>query len=286
MQFFFVFSADNGKEYMPSIACIIFKRILSALCILFDISFNWVQFASMIGHFELPKYLDMFKKLKGIRKHKLVTYGVTKDNLTNFNIVTYSLGTVYGLLRIVNIIGETIIEYKKHLKRQNPNKPVEGCKGFQFIHGWIETLLGLLFEDMPQIIFMLFFSVYLGIDFEGLIKYLVWARIKAIKNGFRISSCKQKYKQCCSDCCKDCCVYKWDFTCCCQTLIFRPCACCGNEPCCDSQPFDICPLKQTGCFGEIYIDPDWAFRWFTKLQSVYESILSALIVYTVVTFFF
>ncbi|XP_060608346.1 uncharacterized protein LOC132760376 isoform X2 [Ruditapes philippinarum] len=278
---------DDLRTYMPSIVCIIFKRIISTLFILFDLCLTWSQFAAWVGHFDLPDWMNVFENVNSLKSNSRFqsNCSVGSSDLTTYYGIIAGIGTVYAILKIVNMIGETILEYQK----QNPSETEAGCRGFQFIHGWIETLLGLVCDDLPQIIFLVVFSASCDFDYIAVIKVFIWGEIKSMKNNYRVTSCKQKYKPCCYYVCKDCCVYYYDFTCCCHTLIFRPCACCGSDQCVECETFEICPdcpcNRQTGCCGEIENDPQWALRLYRKAEEIYEMVLVLLLILMFVELF-
>ncbi|XP_060606187.1 uncharacterized protein LOC132758532, partial [Ruditapes philippinarum] len=139
---------DDGPTIIPSLAGIIFKRIVSALFILLDVCLNWLQFASWVGNFELPAWLivlETVNSLKGKSPWKSQCSEGSVD-LTSIYGAFVGIGTAYACLKIVNMIGETLLEYQ--LRDKSEKEPA--CRGFQLLHGWIETVLGVLCDDLPQ----------------------------------------------------------------------------------------------------------------------------------------
>lgn len=96
------------------------------------------------------------------------------------------IGTAFAFLRIVNILGQTILE--KSLRNQekesedreskisNDSKQPRSflrnklCHGFQFLHGWNETILGILCEDVPQLFLLLAFSVSCKANWQKMVR--------------------------------------------------------------------------------------------------------------------
>lgn len=270
----------DGPTIIPSLAGIIFKRVVSALFILLDVCLNWLQFASWVGHFELPAWLSLLEtanSLKGKSPWKAQCSEGSVD-LTSIYGTFVGIGTAYACLRIVNMIGETLLEYQ--LRNTSEKEPA--CRGFQLLHGWIETVLGVLCDDLPQAILLTLFSVQCQVDLTAMTKLIVLTIIKSIKNAFRASSCKQKYKPCCHDLCKDCCAVTQDFPCCCRYFTFRPFGCCCDAECLECEEYAMCPdcvcRRDNRCFGNIEKDPKWAFRYYEKLQQYYFTLQVAIIV--------
>ncbi|XP_045159399.2 uncharacterized protein LOC123524878 [Mercenaria mercenaria] len=273
---------NDRPRVQPSIGGIIFKRIISSLFIILDICLNWMQFGSWVGNFELPGWLDFLEianSLKGKSPLKSQCDEGSFDLTTTFGAFI-GIGTAYGLVRIVNTIGETIVEYQK----QYPSETEPRCRGFQILHGWMETTFAILCDDLPQIILLVIFSWQCHIDYISMAKVLIWAWIKMMKNNFRPGTCKHIYKPCCGECFEDCCVDRYDFICCCQVLYFRPCSCCNDKKCIECVSYDNCPdctcKRNERCCGEIDHDPEWALGLYEKLLYLYFILMVAIVVFS------
>ncbi|XP_053394425.1 uncharacterized protein LOC128555622 [Mercenaria mercenaria] len=170
---------NDRPRVQPSIGGIIFKRIISSLFIILDICLNWMQFGSWVGNFELPGWLDFLEianSLKGKSPLKSQCDEGSFDLTTTFGAFI-GIGTAYGLVRIVNTIGETIVEYQK----QYPSETEPRCRGYQILHGWMATTLAILCDDLPQIILLVIFSWQCHIDYISMAKVLIWALVKMIR---------------------------------------------------------------------------------------------------------
>ncbi|XP_045159396.1 uncharacterized protein LOC123524877 [Mercenaria mercenaria] len=276
---------NDRPRVQPSIEGIIFKRIISSLFIILDICLNWMQFGSWVGHFELPgwlSFLEIANSLKVKSPLKSQCDEGSFDLTTTFGVFI-GIGTAYGFVRIVNTIGETIVEYQK----QYPSETEPRCRGFQILHGWMETTLAILCDDLPQAILLVIFSLQCQVDLISMAKVLVWMFIKALKNNIRNSTCKQIYKPCCGDFdCENCCVARYDCICCCQVLYHRPCGCCCNKKYIECVSYDFCldcTCKREGrCCGEIDRDPEWILGLFDKLELLYSLCVGAIIALSIV----
>ncbi|XP_045159401.2 uncharacterized protein LOC123524880 [Mercenaria mercenaria] len=277
----------DGPVVHPSIGMLIFKRIISALFIILDLFLNWAQFASWVGNIELPDWLNFLEVGSSLHGGSPVRAqcGDGGGSLTTFFGIITAFGTAFACFKLVNMVGETIIEYQK----QNPSETEPRCRGFQIIHGWVETVIGMAIEDVPQFILLAVFSVKCSIDLIAMAKVIAWVLIKDLKNNIRKITCKHIYKPLCTDCFDgcggSCCVYRFDFVCCCKVFFFRPCGCCGSDKCCELIDYNICPectfSRGDKCFGEIEKDPQWALNSLLQLEKVFSICLTIIIVMAV-----
>lgn len=203
-----------------------------------------------------------------------------------------AMATLFAVFQLANMIGETLLEYndQKEAKEHNLGNNIAKTdsefgqetsikssktknsfvsrlswltRGFQLMHGWNEALVGMLFEDVPQLIMMVIFSVNCEMHFGVVLRVFVWNFFKDLKSAYRVATCKHDYEPCCGKCCgEECCVYSYNFFCICRILYFRPCDC---QRCCEVEKYDICPgctyktCERDGqCFGPIDEDPKCA----------------------------
>lgn len=155
------------------------------------------------------------------------------------------IGSLYAVFQLVNIVGETIMDFRSsRVITSSPSEdgiPPEDTSeskkkgfisslqskflnGYQLIHGWNETLIAVLCEDIPQIIILVAFSFQCSVDWNKLLFTGLWYILKNTKNSTRMDTCKHKYRPCCDDCgdcCRDCCTCRFNCCCICHAFICR-----------------------------------------------------------------
>ncbi|XP_060608266.1 uncharacterized protein LOC132760328 [Ruditapes philippinarum] len=274
----------DKEEYLPSIESIIIGRSISTFFILLDVCLNWLQYANWVGHIVLPDWLNILETANVLHGDKLtVQCNEGSPNLTQYFLIFITIGTLFGLLQIVSMVGETLLEYQKRFQSENSSVK---CKGFQFMHGFTETLLSFLCDDLPQIILLVCFTWYCYIDYTAVIKAVVWHILKYIKNGVRIATCKQKYKRFCQECSGECCKEPCCSVQCWIEYFCGNCKQCRDEYCCCCQDncFDcsdcLC-MRADGCCSSIDKDPKWAYKTYENLQYLYALLIVAFIIMSV-----
>ncbi|XP_045170163.2 uncharacterized protein LOC123532692 [Mercenaria mercenaria] len=207
----------------------IFKRVFSALLILGDVVIDWTSLADVIVGtisdesalaknenftFSFPAFKDAIQLFNSSATEK------DKCGSSSFKItIWYSsfvlFGSVFALVKLLNIIGET--------RREICEKKEKGKSfGFQLLHGWTETLYALLFEDLPQNFLLLLYSMTCKHNALNRTKTYASMLGSFVKNVFRKSTCKQKPG------CSFCRLYAFDIGCMnftCLSFVF--CSCCS-----------------------------------------------------------
>lgn len=196
------------------------------------------------------------------------------DSVTESLMTVYSVFVVIGagwcIVRVLNTVGETILEYQKQTSGETESK----CRGFQIIHGWVETVLAIILDDIPQVLLLVIFSIHCMTSNISILKIIIWILIKELKNRVRKRTCKQIYRPCCDGMCADCCcVFRFDFICCCKIFFVRPFGWCCSKPVFELRSYDIrsdftC-TRDGRCWGEIKKDPEWATDTYTILETFY-----------------
>lgn len=260
------------------ITCVYIGRAISGLFIILDICLSWIQVAAMNGSTEVPSWLNFLEIDNNLIGWSTVSWSpVSTKSIQGLKRLTSTytafcvIATAYGLFRIVNMVGETIVENNK--QRSSENEP--GFRGIQIIHGWVETVIGMVCDDIPQAVLLLCFSLWCRFKIIVAAKMFAWYLIKMFKTNGRVESCKHHYKYNCKCECKQnkfekCCEYS--VNCCCKIFYFRPCAS-GEKPRCETKSFDIWPdincLRGGRCCGEIDQDPEWARNLYFKLDKLH-----------------
>lgn len=280
---------------------ILIKRIISVLLMLAGTAMDWIEFELWSTNTDKPAWAvgvsNMFSSSKGSLGIECSSGG---DTLTGFMGFFCALGTIFCALKIINVIGETMVDYQKPNSPEGSDNPDEEnaeageesseagdsnvrkalkrfLRGYQIIHGWNETVLEIVFEDIPQLILLVIFHHSCILQFDGskLVMSAIWYFIKTARSNFRMSSCKHVYRPCCNDCCDcchDCCTYKCNFVCACHVCICRLCPK-PHEKAAECVPYNICPdflCKRDGVlFGPIKEDPNYAKDLYRKATSVF-----------------
>ncbi|XP_045167389.2 uncharacterized protein LOC123530701 [Mercenaria mercenaria] len=220
--------AKNHRMKIPVFT--ILKRIFSALLIIGDVFIDWTSFADVIMGttsdkanekfaFSFPKRDEVIALINNSRS-KSMECSFPKYN-TYYLTFSYGifvlLGTLFTIVKLLNIIGETVREIGERDQKQKRKRKKSGEKklksvGFQILHGWMETFLALLFEDLPQNLTLMLYSWTCKGKALNSSKVFVSMIGSSVKNMVRKSTCKQK-----SACA--CCLYRYDcgclnFTCC------------------------------------------------------------------------
>ncbi|XP_052818508.1 uncharacterized protein LOC128244552 [Mya arenaria] len=311
--------------YMPSMVSIIIRRLVTVAVLIFNETLNWLKYFDWMGTVDLPAMFGYFGK-KG--KVEAIECSPKAPFLPTIYGIFCGIATVFALFQIINTIGETLLDY--HQTKNGPNdkdvsasqgglpqnndqtdtvpqdrslnqseKEITGIhvfRGFQLLHGWVETVAAMVVEDIPQIIVIAASSYYCTVNVEDAVFLFIWYIVKVFKNGFRISFCKQKYKPCILDCdkakdrcCSEWCTWTCPLPCCCIILVSRQCPV-GDEPRCETQPMQICPdceIKSVCpdkeccsgpriCAGLCQArnpkdkDPEWATELLKKLDMLFE----------------
>ncbi|XP_053374148.1 uncharacterized protein LOC123532370 [Mercenaria mercenaria] len=220
----------------------VFKRVFSALLIIGDVLIDWTSLADVIkgtvsNESTLTKNEQFTFSFPAFDDAALNSSSAETDNCgsSTFKLtISYGgfviFGSVFALVKLLNIVGETRREIceknPKYDKRDNKSQKNEKKKqksfGFQLLHGWVETFFALLFEDLPQNFLLLLYSM--SCKSNALNKTKTFASMigSFVKNVFRKSTCKQK-----TGCV--CCLYAFDigcmnFTC----LACVVCSCCSS----------------------------------------------------------
>lgn len=220
---------------------------------------DWITFADMAGvNVPETEIKQQYSHVSDSKKRSTINCDAgadTTDSLPGAYAVFCGLGTVFAIIQLVNMVGETIIEYNK----------ISGAnlKGFQILHGWTESFIALFLQDIPEIALLVFFANACTKAINP-VKVIGGTVLSYMKNDVRKNTCKQKQKCCdCNGCMTDCCTI--DCCCCCCFME----TCCGDKPC---QPQPYCSptcCKSNSCCGDIEEDPRWALRLFDKGMRLY-----------------
>lgn len=330
----------------PNFACLVTKRIFSVIFIIINLYMDWTEYALRMGSAEEPTFLVKLSQLVPFGSNKKragsLGYGgklelqckVDYEGAIRFFGFVCAMATLFAVFQIVNMIGETLLEYNGQ-KDDRLNEEVGGGqvfttsftnsdshnkendveagqennqnsidtkeslasrlsalkKGFQIIHGWNESVISVLLEDVPQLCIMILFSVECEMNLSVVLRVFTWNFFKDLKSAFRFDTCKHEYKPCCGDCCQDqeCCVYSCNFCCICRIAYFRPCDC---QRCFEIESYDICPdftcktCERAGqCFGPIDEDPRCAKSTFRLLQKLLVLLYAAVFVLQILSGF-
>lgn len=269
--------------------CVYSLRVISAVCIFLDICLSWIQVSALKGSTEVPGWLDFLEIFNSLKESSPAPTKCIQglQRLRSTYTAFCAIATVYGLVRIVNTVGETIIEYNK----QRPSENEPQFRGFQIIHGWLETVLALVCDDIPQVLVFLSFSLWCKLELIVAAKMFAWFLFKTFKNNGRFDSCKHHYKFKCKcefkqNHSEKCCVFSANF--CCKIFYFRPCPS-GDQQCYETKSFDIWPdincMREGRCCGEIHQDPEWARNLYFKLSKLFLVLFIAMLILTVVKHF-
>ncbi|KAL3861864.1 hypothetical protein ACJMK2_007891 [Sinanodonta woodiana] len=194
---------------------LIFKRVMSISLILADMSMAWVQLIEM-------------NKASGdvVFKGELMNISCKSSfPIILSYIVLMCLDSIFTIIEIINIVGETIYDVKGE---QN---------GFQFMHGFIEINIKMTLKDIPQFL-LIFLYIYWGceciLSSDRWVKLSFMFLLAILASYIRKVTCKQEAIPCCGGTCA--------YPCCCC------CSCCNGKfcpdelgcefPCC----FCYCPL--------------------------------------------
>ncbi|XP_053374292.1 uncharacterized protein LOC128546914 [Mercenaria mercenaria] len=203
-----------------------FKRVFSALLIVGDVLIDWTSLSDVmtatISDASVANYRKCFFSFQAFGNVERL-FNRNAAETDNCSSSTFKLtilygsfvlfGSVFALVKLLNIIGETTREIceknQKHHIRDNKSLRSEKKQksfGFQLLHGWEETFYSLLFEDLPKNFLLLLYSMTCkryGLD--GL-KLRASMMGSFVKNFVRKTTCKQR-KGCV------CCLYAFDIGC-------------------------------------------------------------------------
>ncbi|XP_045169492.2 uncharacterized protein LOC123532190 [Mercenaria mercenaria] len=189
----------------------IFKRVLSALLIIGDVLLDWTLLSDEITGilsdeitlslnekftFSFPTFDD------AVRVFDDSAMG-TDNCFSTQTAIWYSgfvlFGSVFAIVKLLNIVGETRREiceknqkHNKHDESQENEKKKHETFGFQLLHGWVETIFALLFEDLPQNMLLYKYSSTCKGNSLSITKTSVSMIGSLVKNVFRKCTCKQK----------------------------------------------------------------------------------------------
>ncbi|XP_052786490.1 uncharacterized protein LOC128221883 isoform X2 [Mya arenaria] len=106
-----------SKRYItPSIASIIAKRVLTIAVLIFNETLNWLQYCDWKGTIDLPSVFGQIGK-KG--KTDVIECSADAPFLPSLYGLFCGVATVYAVFQIINITGETVLEYHR---RKSGNK--------------------------------------------------------------------------------------------------------------------------------------------------------------------
>ena len=231
------------------------------------------------------------------------------------------LCTAYAAFQMINLIGETILEYSTNDQpmphvvngecpssmitvsdgqvvetnnimltttgqpainantNNRANNSIDRAKGmltdgFQLIHGWTETLIAIGCFDIPQTFIAMSIAVHCQCNLGQIITVLIWYLFKALKNGFRYGTCRQRYTTCSQECQEsECCLYTCNVICLCKMFFLRLCP--DNNKFLEVEEYKICPHFNTATcersgrvFGPIQEDPRCSKYTFVNMSTL------------------
>ncbi|KAK3601105.1 hypothetical protein CHS0354_024826 [Potamilus streckersoni] len=194
---------------------IIFKRIISVVFMLVDIIMAWIQLSELD---EAGGNIVFSKKRLDISCPK-------SESTVSVYIVALCFSTLYTIVQIINVIGETIYE-------------VTGKeRGYRIVHGFNEVVLKLSIKNIPQFRLMIIAtsnSCVCTDSSERWPKLIGSYLVARLSSCIRTATCKQEVKKCECEC---------------------ECCCCRSEKCCPDEYgymcylcyFPICSKKFTPC---------------------------------------
>ncbi|XP_052818832.1 uncharacterized protein LOC128244792 isoform X1 [Mya arenaria] len=94
----------------PSMRSIIAKRVLSVFVLIFNETLNWLQYCDWKGTIDLP---PVFGQIGKKSKTDVIECSAEGKLLPTFYGLFCGVATVYAVFQIINIIGETVLEYHR-----------------------------------------------------------------------------------------------------------------------------------------------------------------------------
>ena len=216
------------------------------------------------------------------------------NGVVTMYLISCIIAVLFAIFQLVNMVGETLMEIKG-----------KNLKGFQMLHGWIDSSLATFLEEIPQCILVIIFKC--KTDGREIMFACLSALIGSLKNWLRFGTCKHVWKKpksckeyccnesCCNEsCCKESCFPLPEINCgefkstvpLCWIVYYTHCILCSTkkENCCyhntkTVNPCDDCCWNRNNCcFGEIDKDPKWAKCLYSRGASLHGLLMIVLVI--------